>query len=46
MIKEVTVFLRHILESIELLEKYMEGVSEERFLVSNEKQDLAVRRLD
>ncbi|MDO8599846.1 MAG: DUF86 domain-containing protein [bacterium] len=44
--KEASVFLKHILESIQLLEKYMEGVTEEEFLNSNEKQDLAIRRLE
>lgn len=44
--KEASVFLKHILESIQLLEKYMEGVIEEEFLNSDEKQDLAIRRLE
>lgn len=44
--KDISIFLKHILESIELLEKYMEGVTEEQFLHSSEKQDLAIRRLE
>ena len=44
--KDADVFLKHILESIQLLEKYMEGVTEEQFLDSTEKQDLAIRRLE
>lgn len=44
--KEATIFLKHILESIQLLEKYMDGVTEEEFLHSSEKQDLAIRRLE
>lgn len=44
--KDTTVFLKHILESIDLLEKYTKGVTEEQFLQSTEKQDLAIRRLE
>ncbi len=46
MIKEPTIFLTHILESINLLEKYLEGVTEDEFHASTEKQDLAVRRIE
>lgn len=44
--KDAEVFLRHILESIKLLEKYLKGVSKETFLNSTAKQDLAARRLE
>lgn len=44
--KETIIFLKHILESIELLEQYSEGVTEEQFLQSTEKQDLVMRRLE
>ena len=44
--KDPKVFLVHILESIEAIEEYLQGVSEETFHVSREKQDLAVRRLE
>ncbi len=44
--KEATVFLKHILESINLIEKYTENVTEEQFLQSTEKQDLVTRRLE
>jgi uncharacterized protein with HEPN domain len=44
--KEVKIFLQHIIESIELLEGYLKGVSKEEFVSSTEKQDLAVRRLE
>lgn len=44
--KDATIFLRHILESIELLEKYTKDVAEEQFLQSVEKQDLVTRRLE
>ncbi len=44
--KDATVFLKHIIESIELLEKYTKDVTEEQFLQSVEKQDLVTRRLE
>ena len=44
--KESKIFLQHILESIELLEKYLKGVSKEKFMNSTIKQDLAARRLE
>jgi len=44
--KEATVFLKHILESINIIEKYTENVTEEQFLQSIEKQDLVTRRLE
>ena len=46
MIKDHTVFLNHILESIESIEKYSKGVSEKDFLKSQEKQDAIIRRLE
>jgi len=44
--KEPIVFLTHILESINLIEMYVQGVTEEYFYTSTEKQDLVVRRLE
>ncbi len=44
--KESTIFLTHILESINLIETYLQGVTKERFHTSVEKQDLVVRRLE
>lgn len=44
--KDATVFLKHILESINLIEKYTKDVVEEQFLQSTEKQDLVTRRLE
>ena len=44
--KDPQIFLTHILESIEAIEEYLQGVSEETFYNSREKQDLAVRRLE
>lgn len=44
--KGPSIYLKHILESIILLERYLEGVTEKRFTSSKEKQDLAIRRLE
>ncbi len=44
--KNPTIFLTHILESINYIEQYLQGVTEERFHTSVEKQDLIVRRLE
>ncbi|HEY4032533.1 MAG TPA: DUF86 domain-containing protein [Ktedonobacteraceae bacterium] len=44
--KEPIVFLTHSLESINLIEMYVRGVTEEYFHTSIEKQDLVVRRLE
>lgn len=44
--KDATVFLKHILDSINLIEKYTEGLTEEQFLQSTEKQDVVTRRLE
>lgn len=44
--KDAVIFLKHILESINLIEKYTENITEEQFLQSVEKQDLVTRRLE
>ena len=44
--KDPIVYLTHILESINLIETYLQGVTEEYFHASIEKQDLVVRRLE
>lgn len=44
--KDPDVFLRHILESIEWIERYTNGVSENDFLESVQLQDAAVRRIE
>ena len=44
--KDTSVFLKHILESINLIEKYTENITEKQFLQSTEKQDLVTRRLE
>jgi len=46
MTKDHKLYLNHILESIVLLEKYFTGVTKEQFDDSDEKHDLAVRRLE
>ncbi|MTI86271.1 MAG: DUF86 domain-containing protein [Firmicutes bacterium] len=44
--KDDTVFLRHILESIELIEQYVEGVTEDAFFASIQAQDAVIRRFE
>ena len=44
--KEPQVYLLHIMHSIQTIEKYLDGVSKEEFLASEEKQDLITRRLE
>jgi uncharacterized protein with HEPN domain len=43
--KDPKVYLNHILHSIHAIEKYLQGVSKEAFLESEEKQDLGVEML-
>lgn len=43
--KNNKIFLLHILESIERIERLMKGVSQEKFITSEDKEDAAVRRL-
>lgn len=44
--KEPGIFLNHILESIELIEKYIEGKSLDDFLDSSQLQDAIIRRIE
>ena len=44
--KDSKVFIGHILESIHLIEKYMDGISKEDFLKSVNIQDAVIRRLE
>lgn len=46
MSKDPTIFLKHILESIQHIESYIKDLSEEDFLNSDEKQDSVIRRLE
>lgn len=44
--KDPKTYLTHVMQSIQAIEKYMQGVSKEEFLESEEKQDLITRRLE
>lgn len=44
--KDVLIFLDHILESIDLIEKYTESATEESFLNSSQLQDAVIRRIE
>ncbi|MDF0591378.1 HepT-like ribonuclease domain-containing protein [Candidatus Methanocrinis natronophilus] len=44
--KDPEVFLDHILESIDLIEDYSEGVTESEFIRSSSLQDMIVRRIE
>jgi len=44
--KNNAVWLRDIIESIDLIRLYLEDVSEEEFFNSHEKQDSVIRRLE
>jgi len=44
--KEPKIFLQHIIESIEAIEDYVNGVSKKEFRQDQEKQDAIVRRIE
>lgn len=44
--KDPEPFLRHILESIEWIERYVENISKENFIKSVQIQDSVMRRLE
>lgn len=46
MIRDERLYLDDILESINLIHEYLEGVSENEFHMSREKQDSIVRRIE
>ena len=46
MAKDITVFLKHIIESAELIEEYLENKQLEEFLKSKILQDSVIRRLE
>jgi len=46
MIKDFLVLIKHILESIELIEEYTKDLSADEFLRKNETQDAVIRRLE
>jgi uncharacterized protein with HEPN domain len=44
--KDPAIFLQHILESIQTIEEYTKGLSEDAFLEERRTQDAIVRRLE
>ncbi len=44
--KDYTIFIYHILESIELIEEYSRGLSQLQFQKSHATQDAIIRRLE
>ncbi len=44
--KDDTIFLRHIMESIELIEKYIQNITMEQFLDNPQIQDAIIRRFE
>ena len=44
--KDDTVYLRHILDAIELIEEYTEGMSENEFLSNSMAHDAVVRQIE
>lgn len=44
--KDPRIYIAHIFESIELIEKYTEGISEEDFTKDTETQDAVMRRIE
>jgi uncharacterized protein with HEPN domain len=44
--KDDTVYLRHILDAIELIEEYTEGMSENEFLSNSMAHDAVIRQIE
>lgn len=44
--KKPVIFLEHILESIELIEEYIENINKDSFMKSTNIQDSIIRRLE
>ena len=44
--KDLLIFLKHILESIELIEDYIRDTTEEKFLSNPQQQDAVIRRIE
>jgi len=44
--KDFLIFLKHILESIELIEDYVKDTTEKKFLSSPQQQDAVIRRIE
>ena len=43
--KDPQIFIHHILDSIKLIEEYIQGITKEAFLLQTEKQDSVIRRI-
>ena len=43
--KDPRIFIQHILDSITLIEEYVQGITKEEFLSRTEKQDSVIRRV-
>jgi uncharacterized protein with HEPN domain len=44
--KDPEIFIAHILESIESIEEYVQGMEKEEFLISKKTQDAVIRRIE
>ncbi len=44
--KDFLIFLKHILESIELIEDYVKETTEKKFLSNPQQQDAVIRRIE
>jgi len=44
--KDPKIFLEHILQCIELIEEYVEGITKQQFLKSVQLQDSIIRRIE
>jgi uncharacterized protein with HEPN domain len=44
--KDASIFIRHILEAIGLIEKYLKGKTKKQFLGSEQLQDSVIRRIE
>ena len=44
--KDSRIFLTHILESAEMIQMYIQGITRKQFLASSEKRDAVVRRFE
>jgi len=44
--KDPKIFIEHILESIQIIEEYIKGITKDDFLKSREKQDAIIRRIE
>jgi uncharacterized protein with HEPN domain len=45
-VKEDQIYIKHIIESIELIEHYMSGITKEEYILQPQLQDAVLRRLE